>query len=43
MTIQDYLNWRDQKRASKNLSLICLKQKHKDISKEVSKMLEARR
>lgn len=39
MSIQDYLNWRDQKRAEKNLSLICLKQKHKDIRREVSEML----
>lgn len=43
MTIQDYLNWKDQKRADKNISLICLKQKHRDISKEVSEMLEALR
>lgn len=43
MTIQDYLNWKDQKKADRNISLICLKQKHRDISKEVSKMLEGRR
>lgn len=40
MTFQEYLNWINQRQARRNLSLICLREKHKEISKEVSLMLE---
>ena len=40
MTIQDYFRWKEQKKASKNLSLICLRQHHKDIAEEINKILK---
>ncbi len=43
MTFQEYLTWLDGKQANEDISLILLQQKHKEISKEVSVMLEARR
>ena len=43
MTFQEYLNWLNQQRTGGDISLILLQQKHRDISKEVSVMLEARR
>ena len=42
MTFQQYLNWINQRQARENLSLICLREKHKDISREVSRMLGGR-
>lgn len=43
MTIQDYFNWKAQKQTDKNISMICLKQRHKEISKKISGMLIKRK
>lgn len=40
MTVQDYLAWKEQRRASENISEICTRQKHKDIARQVSNMLQ---
>lgn len=40
MSIEDYFTWKNQKKANENLSLICLKDKHNNIGKEIIKMLE---
>lgn len=42
MTISDYLDWLKQKEANKNISEICIRQKHRDIAKEISHMIEGR-
>ena len=40
MSIQDYFNRQDQKKAQENISEILLQQKHSEIRKKISKMLE---
>jgi len=42
MTIKDYYTWLEQKKASKDISAICLKQKNERIREEVSQMLRER-
>jgi len=41
MTIQDYLWFREQRRARENLEFIILRQKHRKIAKEISESIKS--
>lgn len=40
MELRGYFQKLDQKRADRNISLICLHQRHKDIEQEVNLMIQ---
>lgn len=42
MTIQDYITWLEHEQARENISAICLREKHREIAKEISYMLKDR-
>lgn len=43
MTIQDYFNYKARKDVEENISMVCLRQRHRDINKKMNKFLEGLR